>query len=75
VGGDAAGDHQQAAGVDLSGAGHGPAELGDPASGDADVGLLPVTGRHDRAVADNQVKALFSQPRILDLTSRRGRSR
>ena len=38
-----------------SGAGHGPAELGDPAAGDADVGLLAVAGRHDRAVADNKV--------------------
>ena len=65
VGVDAAGDHQQAVGVDLPGAGHGAAELGDPAAGDAHVGLLPVTGCHDRAIADNQVKALLCHPGIL----------
>ena len=62
---DAAGDHQQAAGVDLPRAGHGPAELGDPAAGDAHVGLLPVTGRHDRAITHNQIKALLCHPGIL----------
>ena len=62
---DAAGDHQQAASVDFPGAGHGPAELGDPAASDAHVGPLPVTRRHDRAVADNEVKALLCHPGIL----------
>jgi len=65
VGIDAAGDHQQAAGVDFLCAGHGPPELGDPAAGDAHVGLLPVTGRDDRAVADNEVKALLCHPGIV----------
>jgi hypothetical protein len=65
VGVDAAGDHQQAAGIDLVGAGHGATELGDPAVGCAHVGLHPVTGRHDRAMADNQVKTLLPHPRIL----------
>ena len=65
MGVDPAGDHQQAAGVDLPGAGHGAAELGDPAAGDAHVGLLLVTGRHDRAIADNEVKALLCHPGIL----------
>jgi len=62
VGIDAAGNHQQTAGIDPPRSGHGPAELGDPAAGDTHVGLLPVTGRHDRAVADNQVKELSRHP-------------
>ena len=73
VGIDAAGDHQQAAGVDLPSAGHGPAELGDLAAGDAHVGLLPVTRRHDRAVADNEVKTLLCHPGILARRYRQGR--
>jgi hypothetical protein len=62
---DAARDHQQATSVDLPVAGHGPAELADPAAGDAHVGLLPVTGRHDRAIADNEVKPLLCHSGIL----------
>ncbi len=62
---DAAGKHQQAAGVDLALPGHGPAELGDPAAGDADVGLLAVTGRHDGAIADNKVIGGLRHPGIL----------
>jgi hypothetical protein len=65
VGIDAAGDHQQALGVDLPGTGHGPAELRDPAAGDAHVGLLPVLWRHDHAVADNEVKVLLRHTGIL----------
>jgi len=55
----------QAAGVDLPSTGHGAAQLGDPATGDAHVGLLPATGRHDRAIADNKVKAPLPHPGIL----------
>src|SRR6516162_9808066 len=65
VGIDAAGDHQQATSIDLLRAGHGPAKLGDPAAGDAHVGPLPMTGRHDHALTDNQVKTLLCHPGIL----------
>jgi hypothetical protein len=73
VGVDASGDHQQAGGVDLPGAGHGPADLGDPAARDTHVGLLPVTGRNDRAVADDKVQGLLCHSSILARRQRQAR--
>lgn len=53
---DAARNGEQAAGGELARARHRPAELGDPAAGDADVSGFGVTGRNDGGAAYNKVK-------------------
>jgi hypothetical protein len=62
---DAAGQHQQATGVDLLGPGQGAADLGDPAVPHADVSDLAVAGSDDRSVTDDEVEGRCNHQSIL----------
>ena len=54
---DAARQHEALARVDLAGAGHGAADLGDAPARHADVGPLAPLGRHDGPAAHDEVEA------------------
>jgi len=54
---DPAGNREQAACGEFPLSRHRAAELGDPAAGDAEVGDLLVTRRHDDGTADYEVKS------------------